>query len=561
MENGGRKKRISQAVYILVIIALWIVTEVRYGYVDDIFGPRNREVFKDSHNRPFSEVWTDEEGNPADLLTVGVTLHEQGKKEATYTAQLPSIVSHDTYLMFVTSNLSFDVSVNGKVIYENYPEAHWFVGKSLGTQYHSVLLSQDYGGEEIQIHAVPVYADSGSIAEMFLGTGGSFYTREVEYFLPGMITSVVIIIIGVLLLSVSYAVVRGKTKVERSYRAFSVLTILVGLWTLEESIVGELFFGHPFFWRAIAYPPLILIPVPLVIMVAGWVRRPMDREIRTVKWMEIGVVLYCIMEYILYKKDFHDCTPVIMGALGVTIGWMTVLFAMEGWSRFREGRLGKFGPLFSGLMILAVSAMMDFIAYNILGNNALDCGSHIRIGYCFTLLLVTMAYVQEIRSRLAESTRAEMFRQMALQDELTRLPNRSAKERRESYLSEDMNISTAVVGSCDLNYLKKMNDTAGHQAGDAYLKKAAEILRTTVRDAYRTGGDEFCFYVVGRDAERQYDELEKRMNALCMEQNVSMAVGTAVWTRASGETIAGAMERADRAMYARKSEMKADRMN
>ena len=48
--------------------------------------------------------------------------------------------------------------------------------------------------------------------------------------------------------------------------------------------------------------------------------------------------------------------------------------------------------------------------------------------------------------------------------------------------------------SLDLNYLKKVNDTFGHEEGDRYIQNAANILETAVGENGETfgiGGDEF----------------------------------------------------------------------
>ena len=98
---------------------------------------------------------------------------------------------------------------------------------------------------------------------------------------------------------------------------------------------------------------------------------------------------------------------------------------------------------------------------------------------------------------------AQMER-MALRDQLTGLAN-----RHELYLVLDAiferppleRIDCALI-MCDVDGLKVVNDTMGHQAGDRLLIDAAAALRGSVRDAERTticriGGDEFCLVIDG----------------------------------------------------------------
>ena len=87
------------------------------------------------------------------------------------------------------------------------------------------------------------------------------------------------------------------------------------------------------------------------------------------------------------------------------------------------------------------------------------------------------------------------LRHMAEHDMLTGLANRYAFqnriERDISNSSEDENVAMLAV---DLDNFKMINDTYGHQAGDALLNQVAKRIRKTIRGddwAARLGGDEF----------------------------------------------------------------------
>ena len=59
----------------------------------------------------------------------------------------------------------------------------------------------------------------------------------------------------------------------------------------------------------------------------------------------------------------------------------------------------------------------------------------------------------------------------------------------------------------DVDGLKRVNDTRGHQAGDALLENVAGCLRHG-GEAFRVGGDEFALLLVGRDAASAVDVAE-----------------------------------------------------
>ena len=99
--------------------------------------------------------------------------------------------------------------------------------------------------------------------------------------------------------------------------------------------------------------------------------------------------------------------------------------------------------------------------------------------------------------------RARAERQ-SLYDALTKLPNRSALTLRlKDALARAKRDGTEVaVGYVDLDDFKRVNDTHGHDAGDALLCEVAQRWRDALRDTElvaRLGGDEFAIVIEGID--------------------------------------------------------------
>jgi diguanylate cyclase (GGDEF)-like protein len=106
----------------------------------------------------------------------------------------------------------------------------------------------------------------------------------------------------------------------------------------------------------------------------------------------------------------------------------------------------------------------------------------------------------------------------------------------------------------DLNGFKAYNDTYGHPAGDALLKRLGTSLAEAVvghGSAYRMGGDEFCVLATGH-----HDEIAAASRAALSEHGdgfaISAAVGSAVLDRPDCDP-ADALRTADRRMYAEKN--------
>ncbi|MBR0171296.1 MAG: GGDEF domain-containing protein [Lachnospiraceae bacterium] len=100
----------------------------------------------------------------------------------------------------------------------------------------------------------------------------------------------------------------------------------------------------------------------------------------------------------------------------------------------------------------------------------------------------------------ARKEREELMKQ-AMTDALTGLPNRAAMNRRLADMFEhaQQNGNLFAIGIMDVDRFKQFNDTYGHQAGDACLRKIGDALKPLMEEARvfcaRYGGDEFviCF--------------------------------------------------------------------
>jgi diguanylate cyclase (GGDEF)-like protein/PAS domain S-box-containing protein len=103
-----------------------------------------------------------------------------------------------------------------------------------------------------------------------------------------------------------------------------------------------------------------------------------------------------------------------------------------------------------------------------------------------------------------------LARQMSYQathDALTGLINRRDFERRlqDAVDGARRGDGNHVLCYLDLDRFKSINDSSGHQAGDAMLREAAKLLRDAVRDSdtvARIGGDEFGMLLVGCPLEK-----------------------------------------------------------
>jgi diguanylate cyclase (GGDEF)-like protein len=141
-----------------------------------------------------------------------------------------------------------------------------------------------------------------------------------------------------------------------------------------------------------------------------------------------------------------------------------------------------------------------------------------------------------VAAGLAQTERLEEVRRLAFTDSLTGLANRRAVDVRleeavERHRAEGVVVSLVV---CDLNGLKRVNDTHGHAVGDRLLERFGSVLSlcgAMVPGALvaRLGGDEFCLLAVGPPADdviKAAEELCRRAGELELGEGVACGVAS-----------------------------------
>jgi diguanylate cyclase (GGDEF)-like protein len=176
------------------------------------------------------------------------------------------------------------------------------------------------------------------------------------------------------------------------------------------------------------------------------------------------------------------------------------------------------------------------------------------------LLLETVASHASVALQNGELL--DQLRHEAMHDALTGLPNRAYLQRRLGETLEEVadgRSAGVAVMILDLDGFKEVNDTLGHQQGDALLVEVGSRLRTAVGSAglvARLGGDEFAILLSGtadedravRVGRRLLRSLEQPVPLDGLEIEVGGSLGLAI-APVHATDPAGLLKRADMAMY------------
>ena len=174
---------------------------------------------------------------------------------------------------------------------------------------------------------------------------------------------------------------------------------------------------------------------------------------------------------------------------------------------------------------------------------------------------IAQASITHLRELIEMRERTERMAHLAYNDALTNLPNRVAFIER---VDEAMRAALRHSRRCALLYLdfddfKAINDTFGHQAGDAALIEGAARLRRVIRGDEMVGrlaGDEFAVFIPDVQSSADVDHVVARIKTAFLEPLVveghrlplGISVGTAIFPTESA-TREELFARADAAMY------------
>ena len=148
-------------------------------------------------------------------------------------------------------------------------------------------------------------------------------------------------------------------------------------------------------------------------------------------------------------------------------------------------------------------------------------------------------------------------------DEATGLPNKNKCEE----LLSDFSLLEESIGVCvfDLNNLRIINNSMGHEMGDEYIRRFAVLLRESVPEEYfvgRAGGDEFIA-IMKNQSHEQMQEILKRLRAHVWKYSedhtdmpISYAAGYALSEDQEDCTMRTLFAEADKNMYINKNHMK-----
>ncbi len=277
--------------------------------------------------------------------------------------------------------------------------------------------------------------------------------------------------------------------------------------------------------------PLVMpsIPVRVVLLVAIWLALRSQRITPLMAGrllLAMGVVTALLWSYVLGSTGYRVAFEAV--AYGAILSIFAIMVAPL------QQRY-----LWAGLVNLAV---LIHAGFTLLPEDAVIVGQTVVVLGIHTVAVATMdQYASRVQSAGDRDPLTQLFNRRPMVQRLTSWIASGGPSR-----------GTSSIVIADLDDFKELNDTAGHEAGDAALCRVADVLRTAVapRDAVcRWGGEEFLIFLPDLDVEQAVVIAER------LRQQVDVTGVTASFGVAQcdpEDTMSSWVSRADQAMYTAK---------
>ena len=180
--------------------------------------------------------------------------------------------------------------------------------------------------------------------------------------------------------------------------------------------------------------------------------------------------------------------------------------------------------------------------------------------------IVGVENIDEEKKKEAEQVQAlTSARELARRDDLTGIRNKNAYREFEETIQrkiDEKDVQPFALVVCDINNLKVINDTKGHQAGDEYIKASCMMICDMFSHSpvFRIGGDEFVVVLSNEDYINRNKILKKMRNAVIQnlkkEDGIVVASGMSEFDPTKDKKITQVFDRADSLMYENKNFLK-----
>lgn len=538
----------------MLVIVVFILLE-RHGFrVDYGFGS-----FAD-----ISGAWTTEDGRMAELFLL------EKESSASIHYLIPQM-EKDTSLVYRTQNVFVQVYLDGEMVYETERLDQNFYDRYPGSRWNLLSFSPDQAGQQLELRITEAYAGEGlKVDHFYWGDRAAIVLAVIREKLASVLISFVICLVGLFMIVLDIPLNHSKKRKNHGLRFLGLFSVFIGGWCLVETNVLHFFYADPQILQAIDNILLILSVLPMVLY-ADWTYGILRyRIIRIACVLHMLFLLACVIFPVAGLTDWHGMLPVARVFMGFCAMGFVAWTAKKNISILSSGRHRRGAGVWAvslqllGISAIGITVVLELVRFS--GEGVMDSALILRFGLLVFIICFAVGSQFSAYQLMVQGMEYDSVHKLAYSDILTDLGNRTAYLER---LEECVNTHVQELGVVfmDINNLKTVNDSYGHDMGDMMIQMASKVIEGSFGDygmVFRLGGDEFCALLEG-DVRKKYAQALEAFQKGIRDANdkneysftLQIAHGFAICEADSKESVEKAVQTADERMYQNKAQLKA----
>lgn len=555
--SWDRKRQIITFLYFLGIAGFLLITLLIETTKEGQLPPK--ETYTD-----ISTCWTlDREGTqPVSVKELGEHMDPAIGQISIY-YRLPEMTT-DKNLSYRSKDVYTKVLIDGELLYETTVFESDLYNLSPGNLWNILTVSSAYSGKCIELQVRMVY-DTGSVVvdSLLLGDTAAVILDFLETNLYDIVISLALTFIGIFLMIFDFLPTYGRVKKHHGLFWVGVFAFLTGLFCLIETNMLQFWVDDMRMIQLVSNMLMLVIGMPLIFYLNCEYAIFKRRSMRIVGYVCTGYTFIC---FILHFTDILDLHYTITGGVIIILIADILAFSLVISMMIKNKKEKK--PIMNcilqltGLCSFWLLGLLEFIRSSQV--DRIDRAGLIRVGVLILCLCFAAGSQLETYKILEQGLEYNFVKKLAYCDGLTGVGNRTAYlEQLDTYRASD---KVGIV-YLDINNLKVVNDTLGHELGDELIRNCSEIIEKSFGKfgkVYRVGGDEFCVLLVESNLDNAYAMASAMFTELINSANteglhpyeIQIAHGFSICKSATRDRIEKAVSDADRKMYENKKKIK-----
>ena len=452
------------------------------------------------------------------------------------------IDTNETTLTFYLVHQYAEVYFGDELMYSLMPQDTNQIGKSVSSNWVTIPVYPSDSGKEVRVIVTPVYESVRDRAvEFHVGSFHELYVAQLKHDLPQLILSAACIMLGLFIMLAQLALIWCKRTQNWGIFYLGNFTMILGIWKITDTRFSPFMFeGNTLILGYLSIGALFLACIPLALYLTSRFSDLKPKPILVVSLIASGAALITLFCQVFGIADFRQILPLAH----IVIILMVLSLFITAFIQTTQRKSSRTKPYWGLIVLLIVGAFADLLVFYINKSSS---------GLVFTLFTVLIYTLSLFTINMMDTNKK------AYTDAHTGLFNRS---RWDALMENQTTINEPIsMIMLDLNGLKFVNDTMGHDTGDKMVFRFANILRNTIpptNTICRWGGDEFAVMITNADREKTEKYLEEvqaavdTYNASGEKPALYYAAGYALSSEFPSLSHKALLKKADERMYLNK---------